>query len=92
MKNRMSDVRNHLVAMLEELGSDKCSPATVERAKASSLVATTYISAVKTELDALRLADEINRIPEAIGLPATIEQHEPATQAGGLVALAGGRR
>jgi hypothetical protein len=89
MKNKMGDVRNHLVAMLELLGDDKCTPEVIERAKATSLVAGTYIAAVKTEIDALRLADEINRLPSSVDLPTVIEHHEAAAPA--LKALAGGR-
>ncbi|WP_051974360.1 hypothetical protein [Luteibacter mycovicinus] len=66
MKNKMSDVRNHLVAMLEQLGDPDVGGAVVERAKASALVAGTYITAVRTEIDALRLADEIGKVPEAV--------------------------
>lgn len=70
MKNKMSDVRNHLVAMLEALGEPGADPAAnaqmIERAKATSLVANSYISAVKTEIDALRLADDIGSLPQAV--------------------------
>lgn len=55
MKNRMSDVRDHLVAMLEELGDKDADTETVERAKASALVADKFIAAVKVEIDARRL-------------------------------------
>jgi hypothetical protein len=66
MKNKMSDVRNHLVAMLEQLGDADVKVEVIERAKATALVAGVYISAVKTEIDALRLADEIGRVPAAL--------------------------
>lgn len=66
MKNKMSDVRDHLVAMLEQLGEKDVGPEVIERAKATSLVAGAYISAVKVELDALRLADDIGKLPAAI--------------------------
>ena len=59
MKNKMSDVRDHLVAMLEQLGDPEVKAEVIERAKATALVAGTYISAVKTELDAYRLHEEI---------------------------------
>ncbi len=59
MNNKMSDVRNHLVQMLELLGStapDHPVPGDlIERAKASALVAGQYISAVKVEIEARRL-------------------------------------
>ena len=69
MKNKMSDVRDHLVSMLEQLGDPDVKPEVIERAKATALVAGTYITAVKTELDAYRLHDEIGKIPEAIAEP-----------------------
>lgn len=68
MKNKMSDVRDHLVAMLEALGEDGDAEQvsrTVERAKTTALVAGTYINAVRTEIDAIRLADEIGQMPLA---------------------------
>lgn len=73
MKNKMSDVRDHLVAMLEQLGDADVKPEVIERAKATALVAGTYISAVKTEIDALRLADDIGRLPAAVDA-APLEQ------------------
>lgn len=66
MKNKMSDVRDHLVAMLESLGDPESSPEVIERAKATALVAGTYINAVKVEIDAIRLADEVGQLPAAI--------------------------
>lgn len=66
MKNKMVDVRNHLCAMLEQLGDAEASAEVVERAKATSLVANSYIAAVKTEIDAIRLADEIGKLPQAV--------------------------
>lgn len=66
MKNKMTDVRNHLVAMLEALGDPDANEQTIERAKATSLVAGTYISAVKCEIDAFRLHDDIGRMPLAV--------------------------
>lgn len=53
MKNKVRDVRDHLVAMLERLGDDNLSAEdmglVIERAKTSTMVATTYIGAVKVE-------------------------------------------
>lgn len=70
MKNKVSDVRDHLVAMLEHLGDDSATPEkmaqTIERAKATSQVAVTYISAVKIELDAIKLFDEVGRTTVAV--------------------------
>lgn len=72
MKNKMVDVRNHLVGMLEELGSNEATEQTIERAKAMSQVAGQYISAVRTEIDALRLADDIGRLPVAVSVDDTV--------------------
>jgi hypothetical protein len=66
MKNRMSDVRDHLVMMLEALGDDEADGQVVERAKATSAVANSYIAAVKVEMDAMRLADEIGILPTSV--------------------------
>lgn len=51
----MGDVRDHLVAMLEQLGENEADEKTIERAKATALVADKYIAAVKVEIDARRL-------------------------------------
>lgn len=58
--------------MLEELGDPKADASVIERAKATSLVAGTYISAVKVEIDAARLADDIGCMLLAVedSLPA----------------------
>nr|WP_313269027.1 hypothetical protein [Stenotrophomonas geniculata] len=73
MKNKVSDVRDHLVAMLERLGDDSLSAEdmglVIERAKTSSMVASTYIGAVKVELDAIRLMDETGKLANAVPAP-----------------------
>lgn len=70
MKNKISDVRNHLVSMLERLDNDDLSAeqlaSEVERAKAVTMVAGAYIGAVKTEIDAIRLMDDTGRLPVAV--------------------------
>lgn len=82
MKNKVSDVRDHLVAMLERLGDDNLSAEdmglVIERAKTSTMVPTTYIGAVKVELDAIRLMDETGKLATAVGLP----QQAPALPPG----------
>lgn len=83
MKNTMADVRNHLVAMLEALGDDTCTPEIVERAKVTSQVATTFIGAVRCELDALRLHDDIGKLPAAVA---------PGIDTPRLTAVPGGRQ
>jgi len=82
MKNKVSDVRDHLVAMLERLGDDNLSAdemnLVIERAKTTTMVATTYIGAVKVELDAIRLMDETGKLATAVGAP----QQAPALTQG----------
>lgn len=75
MKNKMSDVRNHLVAMLEALGEPDADANVIERAKTSSLVAGQYIAAVKTELDAIKLFDETGRLASVIEKPAMVDRN-----------------
>lgn len=77
MKNKVSDVRDHLVAMMEAIGDDETTPEqaalNIERAKAMSNVAAQYIAAVKVELDAVRLYDETRMLPSVIDTPAQPE-------------------
>lgn len=94
MKNKVSDVRDHLVAMLEELGDDKVSPEKmaqiIERAKATSMVAGTYINAVRVELDAIRLMDDTGRLPASVTEPVQIG-HQGNPTGGGVVPIQGRR-
>lgn len=53
MKNRISDLRNHLFAALEGL-SDKEQPMELERARAIAEVAQVIINSAKVEVDFLR--------------------------------------
>ena len=88
MKNKMNDVRDHLVAMLEALGDTSADattdPQLIERAKATAMVAGTYIAAVKTELDAIQLFDRTGCLPAAIEAP-------PASAAPRKIAHVGSR-
>lgn len=77
MKNKMSDVRDHLVAMLEALGDDEKGADAIERAKATALVADKYIAAVRCELDALKLADDIGRLPVSVDAGEAIHRETP---------------
>jgi hypothetical protein len=52
MKNRMSDLRNHLFEVLEGL-KDKDQPMDIDRAKAISEVAQTVINTAKVEVQFL---------------------------------------
>lgn len=70
MRNKLTDVKDHLVAMLEQLGDENVSAEVIERAKVTSLVAGTYISAVKTEIDALR------QYADLVGQPQSVERGE----------------
>jgi hypothetical protein len=53
MKNRMSDLRNHLFETLEQL-KDKDAPMDLERAKAISEVAQTLINSAKVEVELIK--------------------------------------
>jgi len=81
MKNKVSDVRDHLVAMLERLGDDNLSAEdmglVIQRAKTSTMVATTYIGAVKIELDAIRLTNETGKLATAVGVPQQAPAQPP---------------
>lgn len=66
MKNKMQDVRDHLVAMMESLADKEVSPEVIERAKTTSMLANSYVQSVKCELDALRLYDETSLMPQAL--------------------------
>lgn len=71
MKNKMQDVRNHLVAMMERLGDDDADEKDIQRAKALSELATTYTRTVSVEIDARRAAGLENTLPSAL----TIEHY-----------------
>lgn len=74
MKNTMADVRNHLVAMMETLNEDECNEAVIEKAKALTGLAKSYIGSVKVEIDALRVASETGLVSRAVGLPQQINR------------------
>lgn len=66
MKNKMQDVRNHLVAMMEALAEPEATVETINRAKALSELAQAYTNTVKVELEARRAAGIEDRLPEAL--------------------------
>lgn len=66
MKNKMQDVRNHLVAMMESLADREVAGDVIDRAKTTSMLANSYVQAVRCELDALKLYDETKLLPTAI--------------------------
>jgi hypothetical protein len=73
VKNRIEDVRNHLVAAMEALNEENLSAEqlaqAVERGKAVSSLATAFINAVKVETDAVRLFDETGMLPGSVAAP-----------------------
>lgn len=85
----MKDVREFLIKQMAELAGSDGTPEeqaqVIERAKASSTVAQTYIQAVKVEIEAIRLLDETGR------LPASIEV-QPMQQQDGRVLSFDGKR
>jgi hypothetical protein len=88
MKNKIEDVRNHLVSAMEALSAEDAKPEeitqAVERAKAMSSLATSYINAVKVELDAIRLADEVGMLPGSVAEPLKCDRNR-----GGALSLNG---
>ena len=76
----MKDVREYLLKQMAELADSDATPdeqaARLERAKATSQVAQTYIQAVKIELDAIRVMDETGRLPLSVDAPARVLRHE----------------
>lgn len=84
----MKDVREYLLKQLAELADSDATPEeqaqVVERAKASSLVASTYIQAVRTEIDAIRVLDETGRLPVAVEAP-------PVQRHGAVLSFDGGK-
>lgn len=75
----MKDVRDFLTKQLAELADSDLKgeelSAALERARATSLVASTYVSTVKTELDAIRVLDDTGKLASAIEAPS-METHD----------------
>lgn len=79
MKNRIQDVRNHLVAAMESLGETKQpDESAIERAKAISGLANAFTQTVRVELDARKLAGIETELPEVLTAPARLAGPEPA--------------
>lgn len=59
MKNKLSDLNNHLFAQLERLGDEQLKgdklAVEIERAKAISSVATQIVNSAKVAIDAMKL-------------------------------------
>jgi hypothetical protein len=81
-KNKIEDVRDHLVQVMEALNDESADPEalarTIERAKAMSSVATSYINAVKVEIDAVRLVDEVGMLPASMAPPLKCDRNRPS--------------
>jgi len=66
MKNKIVDVRNHLVAMMETLNDANAPQEAVARAKALSGLAQAYTNTVRVELDARRMAGVEGTLPKVL--------------------------
>jgi hypothetical protein len=77
----VKDVRDFLLKQMAELAdsdmTEDQAKLAIERAKATSQAAGTYIAAVKVELDAVKLFDETGMLPGAIETPEAIERPRP---------------
>lgn len=77
----VKDVRDFLLKQMAELAdsdmTEEQAKLAIERAKATSQAAGTYIAAVKVELDAVKLFDETGMLPSAIETPESIERPRP---------------
>jgi hypothetical protein len=83
MKNKVEDVRNLVVSMMEALDDDTMNAddmaQRIERAKATSMLAGQFVGLVKVEIDAIRLLDDTGRLPASVSEPATLPK--PALRA-----------
>lgn len=70
MKNKITDVRNHLVQMMEALNDRECAPEMIERAKALSGLAQQYTETVKVQVAAAKLVADCG---PAVKMPAALE-------------------
>lgn len=68
MKNRMSDVRDHLVAMMERLGDKEADAVDVSKAKALSELAGAYTDTIRVEIKARELAGMERTLPAPLAL------------------------
>lgn len=77
MKNKVEDVRNLVVAMMELLDDDSISAdemaQRIERAKATSQLAGQFTGLVKVEIDAARLLYDTGLLPGSVNEPAALE-------------------
>lgn len=80
MKNKLSDVRDHRVSMLEALGDKDVGDEVIRRAQASAQVAGAYIGAVKVELDAIKLGSELGYMPSSVDAPRSMIEQSGAVK------------
>lgn len=66
MKNKMVDVRNHLVEMMELLNSTDVKPEDLARAKVLSELAQTYTNTVRCEIEARKIAGLEKTLPSVL--------------------------
>ncbi len=82
MKNKLQDVRDHLVLAMERLNEEGADPtavkAAVDRAKAVSTVANSFIDSVKVEIDAIRVASDCGMLPVSVATPVLAERKRDA--------------
>ncbi len=93
MKNKIEDVRNHLVQAMEALNNEDAKPdetaLAIEKGKAISGLATAYINAVKVELDGIRLADEVGMLPGSMTVPQKCDRNRGTLGLGHIHELKG---
>lgn len=86
MKNKISDIRDHLFAALERLGDEGMSAeqvaSEVERAKAVSGVVGQYVALAKAEIDAAKLYCDSGMIPSTFDAPVVEKLALRAIQGG----------
>lgn len=74
----VKNVRDFLLKQMSELADSDMTAEqaelVIEKAKATSQVAGTYIAAVKVELEAVKVWDETGLLPGAIETPTAIER------------------
>lgn len=77
----VKDVRDFLLKQMAELAdsdmTEEQAKLAIERAKATSQAAGTYIAAVRAELEAVKLFDETGMLPADIETPQAIERPRP---------------
>jgi len=79
MKNKIDDVRNHLVQAMEALNNEDSTPEeiaqAIEKGKVISSLSTSYINAVKVEISAIRLVDETGLLPGSVAEPLKCDRN-----------------